>query len=219
MPRPVPTIVRSITGLQVCVLKSGLLLTTQTHIDKRKPPISTGKLMRSTWLLLFAGVLPSAGCSLLVVNTGKNLAELKSQEQVHETFGLPSLTGQTEGVPYEEFTTHRKIAEPDKNIYIIMGTAGTFGFGELVWFPTELYRAIRRSVVGQQIRYIYDAEGNVTDISHDGESVSVPPRYSGDAAGNVSVTKTDAQGNLTTTHLSGPLLSPPPSDDRSSSEK
>ncbi len=132
--------------------------------------------MRAACLLLIACVLPSIGCTMLVVNTGKDLTALKSQAKVHEAFGLPTATGQAEGMPYEDFTTHRKIAEPQKNIYLMMGTIATYGFGEFVWFPTELYRAVRRSVVGQPLRFTYDAAGNVTAIRFDNDPVSLPPR-------------------------------------------
>ncbi len=132
--------------------------------------------MRVAYLLLIACVLPSIGCTMLVVNSGKVLTALKSQAKVHEAFGLPTATGQAEGMPYEDFITRRKIAEPQKNIYLIMGTIWTCGFGEFVWFPTELYRAVRRSVVGQSLRFTYDAAGNVTAIRFDNDPVLLPPR-------------------------------------------
>ncbi|MDB5308065.1 MAG: hypothetical protein JWO38_2267 [Gemmataceae bacterium] len=128
--------------------------------------------MRPVHLLLLAPILFATGCSWIVVNSGQNLGELKTRAQVHDTFGLPAATGRTKDQPFEEYFTRRKIAEPWKNIYIVMGDFSTFGLGEFIWFPHQLFLAGRRSVVGQQIRFIYDVVGNVRGIRLDGESVS-----------------------------------------------
>lgn len=132
--------------------------------------------MRVPCLLLTASIISATGCTMLVVNSGTNLAELQTREQVEKVFRQPAIAGQTDGQHFVEYTTHRKIAEPKKNIYLCTGAVATWGFTELLFFPSESYRAARRSVVGQRVRFTYDAEGRVTAIDFDDNAVRLPPR-------------------------------------------
>lgn len=134
--------------------------------------------MRAVSMLLTACVLSLAGCSSLVISSGQDLTELTTRVQVHEAFGLPVEAGRTGSQAFEDFITHRKIAEPWKGIYLAMGDASTLGLGEIIWFPHQLYIAGRRSIVGQQLRFTYDDADYVTGVCHDGEAVpwAVAPR-------------------------------------------
>lgn len=133
--------------------------------------------MRILPVLLTACALPGAGCSAFIISSGQHLSELTTQSQVHESFGLPAAAGQTEGGnTFEEFTTHRKIAEPEKGIYLTMGYVCTLGLGEFIWFPHEAWVAERRSIVGQKLRFTYNDAGDVTTIRLDGAPVLLPPR-------------------------------------------
>jgi hypothetical protein len=126
-------------------------------------------------VFLTACALSSAGCTGFITSCGQDLSKLTTQVEVHKTFGLPAAIGQAEGHTFEEFTTHRKIAEHWKGIYLVMGDAGTLGLGELIWFPHEAWLASRRSVVGQILRFTYDDAGTVIDVRRDGESLPILP--------------------------------------------
>lgn len=138
--------------------------------------------VRTVNLLVLVLALSTIGCSVLVVNSGTNLEKLTTRAQVHDSFGQPINSGQIDDEPFEEFITHRKIAEQNMNIYLVMGYAGTFGLGELIWFPQQSYLAIRRSVVGQRLRFTYDEAGMVTHICRDDDYICTPPKpYRGPA--------------------------------------
>jgi YD repeat-containing protein len=132
--------------------------------------------MRTALVLLTFLILSAVGCSAFIVNSGQDLSGLATRSQVQAAFGQPVTSGQTDSRPFEEYTIHRKIAEPWKNTYLAMGDAATLGLGEIVWFPQQLYLAGRRSVVGQHLRFTYDDAGNVTAIRFDGDPVLLPPR-------------------------------------------
>jgi hypothetical protein len=132
--------------------------------------------MRIVLLPLVAGVLSSAGCTGLVISSGTDLGALPTREEVRAKFGTPVASGTEEGKQYEDFRTRRKIAEPDKMIYLLMGYAYTFGLGEVVWFPHQSFVAARRSIVGQDLRFYFDEAGNVTAARHDGGWVTGVPR-------------------------------------------
>jgi hypothetical protein len=137
--------------------------------------------VRTACLLLSAILLPATGCvpcTWLLLRSGTNLSELKTQDQVQEAFGHTTATGQVDGQLFEEYVTHRKIAEPQplKAYGALMSYGLTWGFGELIWFPFELSRTTYRSVVGQRLRFTYDAAGNVTAIHSDGVAILNLPR-------------------------------------------
>jgi hypothetical protein len=127
--------------------------------------------MRAAFLLPIALAIANGGCTALVIGSGQDLAKLTTRDQVHQSLGEPVAGGEADGQAFEDFITHRKLAEPEKGIYLAMGDISTLGLGELYWFPQQLYVACRRSIAGQQIHITYDNAGRVTAMSHDGESV------------------------------------------------
>lgn len=58
-----------------------------------------------------------------------------------------------------------------------MGIAWAMSLGmmEVLAFPAELYTLGRRTLVGQELLFSYDASGKVTGISLDGEMVAFIP--------------------------------------------
>lgn len=103
------------------------------------------------------------------------MGALATQAEVQQDFGAPVASGRVGDHSYEEFRTRRKISEGWKSIYYCMGYVVTLGFGEVVWLPSELYRATRRSIVGQTLRFVYDEEGNVKSVQLDGEGIPNAP--------------------------------------------
>ncbi|VTS07650.1 hypothetical protein [Tuwongella immobilis] len=130
--------------------------------------------MRPSSILMAVVAVVPLGCSALVVSAGYQLNQLANRDQVHQKFGSPVSIEETDGKISDEFTTHRKIARPHESIYFVMGSVSTFGFGELIFFPQQLYHAAKRSIVGQKLRFTYDSEGRVTKIVLDGDHYPVP---------------------------------------------
>ncbi|MDY3561043.1 hypothetical protein R5W23_002302 [Gemmata sp. JC673] len=131
--------------------------------------------MRRVYPVL-ALLMPLNGCAFLVATSGKDVGALATRDEVQHDFGTPVVSGSVEGQPYDEFRTHRKISEGWKSIYYSMGYVVTLGFGEVIWLPNELYRATRRSIVGQTVRFVYDEAGNVKSVQLDGEAIPNAPR-------------------------------------------
>ena len=128
--------------------------------------------MRPTLLVLVFTAFASSGCSALIFSSGKRLEKLTTRDQVHKAFGEPILQDGS----LEVYKTHRKIAEPNKGTYWAMGFCWTFGLGEFIWFPHEAYVAARRTIKGQELRFIYDKAGKVVAAFHDGTPVFGVPR-------------------------------------------
>lgn len=122
-------------------------------------------------VMVLTALLGSTGCSWLVINSGQQLNDLKTREQVQEVFGPPATSDVLGDQVYDEFRTRRKIAEPWKNSYLVMGWCYTLGLGEIVWFPHQAFVAARRSILGQKLMVTYDEAGNVQQVSLDGESI------------------------------------------------
>jgi YD repeat-containing protein len=124
-------------------------------------------------LILAASALLSSGCSLLIARSGTDLYKLSTREQVHEKFGDPCTTGTIEGQPFEgqqfeTFLTRQKISEDYfVTAHHCMEIAMTYGLLEFIAFPHELYLLGRRSLFGQNIRFTYDATGNVTSANQE----------------------------------------------------
>src|SRR5262249_24804142 len=115
--------------------------------------------MRFFQLLLVVCAVGGSGCSALVALSGQDLSTLSTKAAVRAKCGTPESDGQAAGQSFEEFSARRKIAQPWKGTYLTMGFSGTLGLGELVWFPHQSYIAIRRAIVGQQLRFTYDSNG------------------------------------------------------------
>jgi YD repeat-containing protein len=130
--------------------------------------------MRWPFLLFAAVVLLPSGCSVFVAQTGTDLSQFHTRDQVRQEFGTPDSEGDP-AEPCDVFVTHRKIASSDLShqdeapAYFL-----TFGFYELYAFPRELYYTTKRSTAGQELRFAYDGAGNVTRITRDGEEMHWP---------------------------------------------
>jgi hypothetical protein len=123
--------------------------------------------VRSLARLVSFVAIGSSGCSAYLADSGQDLSKLTSQAQVHEAFGAPVAAGPS----CEEFTIHRKIAEPWKCEAITMLDINSIGLAELILLPHESCIAIWRSIKGQQVQFIYDTHGNVTHAYFDGQRV------------------------------------------------
>jgi hypothetical protein len=125
--------------------------------------------MRTALLLLIAAVPLGSGCSVFIAQAGRDVGT--TREQVREQFGQPIESGAVDDKHFDQFRTHRKLAEHDRASRMGMGIVMTYMVGELVAFPIELYTLTRRSVFGQDLRVWYDSNGAVTSVQIDGESL------------------------------------------------
>jgi hypothetical protein len=130
--------------------------------------------MRWCWALLVGQAFLSSGCSGLIARSGEDVTNYSNREEVHHQFGMPNTTGTTNGVPFEEFQTRRKICEW-KHAYIFdLADWGTFGLTEFVFLPLELLDNGERIVMGKKVRITYDESGQVINVYLDGESLKPP---------------------------------------------
>jgi hypothetical protein len=119
-------------------------------------------------LALVAAVVSSAGCSALVASRGEDLNALATREQVRRAFGIPVTGGDDR--PSDEFRTHRKISERWRGEYLLIPCVVTCGFSEIIFLPQELFVAARQRIAGHDLRFDYDADGNVVAVFLDGQS-------------------------------------------------
>jgi hypothetical protein len=136
--------------------------------------------MRFPHVLFAALLVSSSGCSMLIAASGKDVEKLTTREAVRQEFGQPTAT---DGSRIDEYHTRRKLAEPDialagRN----MGLAMTYGLAEFICFPCEVYQLGRHTLLGQDLRFTYDAHGSVTAIYVDGEILHTGVRRTTDAA-------------------------------------
>jgi hypothetical protein len=124
-----------------------------------------------TALLLALSFLP-AGCSYRIAQCGANVQKLKTRDEVRQAFGEPSVTGDEDGETLEQFRTRRKIAEWDRAQATHMAVGTTNGLLELIFGPVEIGLLVQRKLVGQDLRFYYDANGSVTDVLLNGECLS-----------------------------------------------
>ena len=110
-----------------------------------------------------------SGCSLMIANCGKDLSVLDDREQVRKEFGKPVASGVEDGKTYEDFRTHWKVVDFTETACLGMGLAMTFGFGEFLAFPHEVYRALHATIAGQDVRFYYDDSGTVVKCVLNGE--------------------------------------------------
>ncbi len=126
------------------------------------------------WVLIGA-ILSCTGCGACLTQVGTNVSTFPTREVVHQELGQPTASGVVEGQPYEEFVTHRVIAQPEAGVGVTMLDCTTFFLAELVLFPYEIYLTADRSIEGQTLRFTYDNAGNVKDIQRDGKPAFAPP--------------------------------------------
>jgi hypothetical protein len=113
---------------------------------------------------LAALALFNSGCSSVVAYTGQDLSPLVTRAHVHQEFGEPTDSGETDGAFYEEFQTRRKIREEERSVGLNMGSSMTFGLIEFVSLPAELYRDGERILRSETLRFEYDQSGNVMKV-------------------------------------------------------
>lgn len=127
-------------------------------------------------LLLVAIALSECGCSTLIARSGKNVEIWKTRDQIRDVMGTPVTTGIEDGREFDDFVTHKKIAEDSRIYGLSVYFAMTCGFSEILTLPNEAYRAIRNMTVGTDLRFYYDANGRITSIKS--RTVQVSPRIS-----------------------------------------
>ena len=93
-------------------------------------------------MFMAANFVFCCGCAAMIGRTGKDLGEVESKEQMHAILGEPPVArGVAEDGPYEEFGTHRVIAEDwtRKGEGYAMMLGMTCGASELVAVPYQLF--------------------------------------------------------------------------------
>ncbi len=131
--------------------------------------------MRYAWLIVLPISLLPSGCSEFIASAGTDLEALKTKEEVHAKFGEPIATGTTEEGLYEDFRSRRKFRDPIGSQGCAMGFGMTMGLGEFYQFPLELFLVGRSTLLGQDVRFTYDAAGKVKHAYLNGGRISFEP--------------------------------------------
>ena len=135
---------------------------------------------RSTFeLLLIATALSTPGCSAFIALSGTSLQVLSRREQVHDSFGEPSVTQKERDKVVEEYRTRRKLSEPSA-VGNLMAFVGTVGLSEFIAFPYELYQLGKTAVVGHELQFTYDETGAIIEVLVDGEAWPLTPHLKSD---------------------------------------
>jgi hypothetical protein len=111
---------------------------------------------------------------------------LYTREEVEAALGKPTHVGEQDGKTFEEYETRRKIVEPGflgaTNIPMALGFS--WGLAEFFLFPEQVWNVSKRTLLGQEIRFIYNQQGKVEQVLFDGDPIkfksaaddsSVPP--------------------------------------------
>ena len=134
------------------------------------------RLLRSSCTLLLWCNMLCAGCSALIAYSGEDVGKLANKEQVHESFGTPSKSGNSDGHEFEEYHTRRKISEPTvAGVALVVGV-GSFGLMELWDFPAIICRCTWTALVGQDLRFEYASNGDVKEILINGTPMKLRAR-------------------------------------------
>jgi|GEM_PF-7063219 len=112
---------------------------------------------------ILTGCLLWAGCAPMIHYSGKNIAKLKTRDQVHKALGTPSNIGRRaeEDGQFEEFQTRAKIADPKAGDYNLLLDSASLGLYEIYSFPRTLGELAFSTCVGQTVRIDYDDDGKV----------------------------------------------------------
>jgi hypothetical protein len=128
--------------------------------------------MRCGRLLLAALLIPTCGCSTLIAKSGKNIDAIATREDAREKLGTPDSSSENGDLTIDTYQTRQKISEwrrgGGEGTYFAM----SFGLTEFAAFPTEVYILGRRTVLGQELSFHYDATGKVVEVYLDGEKFS-----------------------------------------------
>jgi hypothetical protein len=128
--------------------------------------------MRCGRLILTALLIPTCGCAAIIAKSGKNIDTLTTREEVHKKLGAPDSTELNEDQWTDTYLTRQKISEwrrgGGEGLYFAM----SFGLTEFEAFPAEIYLLGRRTLLGQELSFHYDADGRVVDVYLDGQQFS-----------------------------------------------
>jgi hypothetical protein len=105
------------------------------------------------------------------------MGKLANKEQVHESFGTPTKSANSDGRDFEEYHTRRKISEPRlATVSVVLGV-GSFGLMELLDFPAAVCQCAWTILVGQDLRFEYASNGNVERILINGTPMESRGRF------------------------------------------
>lgn len=127
-------------------------------------------------IVVLASLQP--GCSMLINETGFDLASIPAREDVRICFGNPvqsgTLTdedGKTKA--FDDYIIQQKIAHGEYGMYG-MAIAITFGTCELFMFPWEVMKASQNIILGSRIRFVYSSDGKVERIMENDKDYYAP---------------------------------------------
>jgi hypothetical protein len=119
-------------------------------------------------LLIFSCSFWSSGCSAGIAFCGEDVKKLTTKDEVRESLGKPDQCVEADGGGSDEYHTHMKISEPTvAGVSFIMGVE-TFGLFELVGFPYVMCETVWRTLVGQDLQFVYGSDGQVVEIRLNG---------------------------------------------------
>jgi hypothetical protein len=121
-------------------------------------------------LLALPALFSATGCAAFINGSGTDLDSLHTKEGVRKSLGKPDASGMIDGHAYEDFHSHRKIAEKFfRGEGLMMAWVLTLGFSDLIQVPVELYTASREMIAGHDYRIFYEADGTVKTVFVDGD--------------------------------------------------
>ena len=100
----------------------------------------------------------------MLARSGTNVYSLSDREEVHAKFGTPKASGRSEEDIFEEYYTRRKISDPVLASAYGMAFGMTLGLSEPFYLSGEVYRLAQTVIVGHDVRFIYDAKGEVLEV-------------------------------------------------------
>lgn len=128
--------------------------------------------MRGPRRFLALGFLGIGGCSVFVAQTGTDLSQFRTKEQVLMHFGAPVEDDPSKQPEYALYHTREKVATDEMTqtaetpAYFL-----TMGLYELYALPREVYYLTKRTIFGQTLEFQYDRTGRVISIRRDGEDM------------------------------------------------
>ena len=100
----------------------------------------------------------------MVARTGTDITALDSRNDVQALFGTPKASGENHDGHFEEYRTHRKIADHLRGMGHGMGFMMSFGLLEPVNLAREVGYLSRTTLLGHDVRFTYDDSGKVIDF-------------------------------------------------------
>lgn len=121
--------------------------------------------MRLLPLAFLSLALPSTGCAGLIAASGRDPSSL-TELQVRAEHPDAVAANAEDGTSLS-FHSHEKIA--DRTTMYAMGYVITFGLGEVLWLPSEVYSAARRRLFGCDVCVVYHPTGKVKRVLVNGD--------------------------------------------------